>query len=582
MRAAAGALVRATRLAAPGRRRLWLSLLMGVLAAAAGIGLLATSGYLISAAALGPPILTLTVAIVAVRAFAVIRSGSRYAERLLSHDVALRVQAGTRRTLYDRLVPLVPGGLPRMREGDLLSRAVADVDALQHLYVRALGPPVVAVVVCALAAVVAGIMLPAAGIALALVLGVAAIALPLMSGAAGRRAGRRQAPARAALTAEVLEAVQFAPELAAYGLEEERIARVRDADRDLARLSRSDAAIGATSTGMVVALAGVAAATVLAVAIPAVGGGALDGVLLAALALLALAAVDALAPLPAAAQHLGATATAMLRLEEITERPAPVIDPADPLPVGPRPALALAGARLRYAPDGPWVLDGVDLRLDPGSRVAVVGASGAGKSTIANVLVRFRELDEGYSTIDGVDARRHAQDDIRRVVRLCEQDAHLFAASIRDNVRIGDPAADDRRVRRALARAGLGAWLEGLPEGLDTPVGEAGAQVSGGQRSRIALARALISEAPVLILDEPTAHLDAVSTAAFVEDVVTGADEQSVLLITHSPIGLERFDEIMLLEHGRVVARGRHDALIASGRYRALLGLDDRGVRGST
>ncbi len=574
MRGATGALVRATRLAAPGRRRLWLSLLMGVLAAGAGIGLLATSGYLISAAALGPPILTLTVAIVGVRAFAVIRSGSRYAERLLSHDVALRVQARTRRTFYDRLVPLVPGGLPRMREGDLLSRAVADVDALQHLYVRALGPPVVALIVCALAAAIAAIMLPAAGIALALLLGVAAIGLPLLSGAAGRRAGRRQAPARAALTAEVLEAVRFAPELAAYGLEEDRIARVRDADHDLARVSRSDAAIGATSTGAVVALAGVAAATVLAVAIPAVGGGWLDGVLLAALALLALAAVDALAPLPAAAQHLAATASAMRRLEEITERPPPVADPADPLPVGRRPALALAGARLRYSPDGPWVLDGVDLRLDPGSRVAVVGASGAGKSTIANVLVRFRDLDDGHATIDGVNVRRYAQDDIRRAVRLCEQDAHLFAASIADNVRIGDPGADDPRVRRALARAGLAAWLDGLPEGLDTPVGEAGAQVSGGQRSRIALARALVSGAPVLILDEPTAHLDAVSTEAFVEDVIAGAGDQSVLLITHSPIGLERFDEIVLLEDGHVIARGPDDALRDNPRYRALLGLD--------
>ena len=392
---AAGALVRATRLAGADRRRLWLSLALGVVAAGAAIGLLVTSGYLISAAALEPPILTLTVAIVGVRTFAVLRATSRYAERLSSHDVALRVLADTRRRLYDRLVPLVPGGLPRLRGGDLLSRAIADVDSLQHLYVRALGPPVVAAIVCALAVAVGWIMLPAAGIALAVVLGAAAIALPVMSAAAGRRAGRRQAPARAALTAEVLEAIQLAPELAAYGLEDDRIDRVRADDRRLMRTGRSDAAIGATGTGVVTALGGIAAAIVLAVSIPAVVSGELDGVLLAALALLALAAVDTLAPLPVAAQHLSATATAMERLEEITERPAPVADPADPVPVGPRPALALAGARLRYSPDGPWVLDGVDLRLEPGRRVAVVGPSGAGKSTIANALVRFRDLDGG-------------------------------------------------------------------------------------------------------------------------------------------------------------------------------------------
>ena len=573
MSAAAGALWRATRLAAPGRRRLWLSLAMGVLAAGAGIALLATSGYLISAAALGPPILTLTVAIVGVRTFAILRSTARYAERLSSHDVALRVLSRARRTFYDRLVPLVPGGLPRLRSGDILSRAVGDVDALQHLYVRALGPPVVAVIVCAGAAVAAWFMLPAAGIALAVLLAAGAIVLPAIAGAAGRRAGRRQAPARAALTAEVLEAVQFAPELAAYGLEDDRIARVAAADRSLARTSRSDASIGATGTGLVVALAGAAAAVVLAVAIPSVSGGTMDGVWLAALALLALAAVDALAPLPAAAQHLSATATAARRLEEVTDRPPPVTDPDHPVPVGPRPGLALEGARLRYSASGPWVLDGVDLRLDPGRRVAVVGPSGAGKSTIANVLVRFRDLNGGRATIDGRDVRDHAQDDVRRAVRLCEQDAHLFATTIRDNVRVGAPGIDDAAVRHALDRAGLGDWIARLPDGLDTQVGEAGAQVSGGQRSRIALARALASGAPVLILDEPTAHLDAASTRAFVDDLAAGAREASVLLITHSPIGLEEFDEVLLLEHGRVAARGPHEELMSDARYRALLGL---------
>jgi thiol reductant ABC exporter CydC subunit len=574
MRPAAAALARAARLAAPGRGRLALSLAMGALAVGAGIGLLATSGYLISRAALGPPILTLTVAIVAVRSFAIGRSVSRYAERLLSHEVALRVLADMRRRLYDRLVPLVPGGIRPMRGGDLLSRAVGDVDAMQHLYVRALGPPVVAVVVCAGAAAVAWAILPAAGLVLAIVLGGSALALPLLSGLAGRRAARRQGPSRAALTAEVLEAVQLAPELAAYGLEGERVARVRAADRDLARTARTDAAVGATGTGMVAALAALAAAAVLAVGVPAVADGALDGVMLAALALLALAAVEALAPLQVAAQHLGATATAARRLEEITERRPPAVDPPDPLPVPARPALALEGARLRYSPEGPWVLDGLDLRLDPGRRVAVVGASGAGKSTIANVLVRFRDLDEGRATLDGRDLRRYAQEDVRHAVRLCEQEAHLFATSIGDNVRIGRAGAAEGDVRAALARAGLGAWIDSLPDGLDTQVGEAGAEVSGGQRSRIALARALVSEAPVLVLDEPTAHLDAASTRAFVEDLLKGARQGSVLLVTHSPIGLEGFDEILVLEDGRIAERGRHaDLLAAGGSYRALMGL---------
>jgi ATP-binding cassette, subfamily C, bacterial CydC len=570
----AGALLRAARLAAPGRGRLALSLAMGAVAVGAGIGLLATSGYLISRAALGPAILTLTAAIVAVRSFAIARSASRYAERLLSHDVALRVLARMRRRLYERLIPLVPGRIPSMRDGDVLSRSVGDVEAMQDLYVRALGPPVVAVAVGALAAAVAWAMLPAAGVALAALLALAALALLLLAGLGGRRAGRRQGPARAALTAEVLEALRLAPELVAYGLEDERIRRVSEADRALARTARSDAAVGATSAGLLAALAGLGAALLLAVAVPAVAAGELDGVLLAALALLALAAVEALAPLPAAARGLSATATAARRIEEIIERPAPARDPERPLPVPPRPALALCGARLRYSHDGPWVLDGVDLRLDPGRHVAIVGASGSGKTTIANVLVRFRDLDAGRATLCGEDLARYAQEDVRRAVRLCEQEAHLFATSLRDNVRIGRPDADDAAIRAALARAGLGGWLRSLPEGLGTQVGEAGARVSGGQRSRIALARSLLSDAPVLVLDEPTAHLDAISTRAFVDDLIASARDASVLLITHSPIGLERFDEVLLIEGGRIVERGPHGRLLAtSAGYRTLMGL---------
>jgi ABC-type multidrug transport system fused ATPase/permease subunit len=225
-------------------------------------------------------------------------------------------------------------------------------------------------------------------------------------------------------------------------------------------------------------------------------------------------------------------------------------------------------------PGGPWVLDGVDLRLDPGRRVAIVGASGSGKTTIANVLARFRDLDAGRAVLDGQDLARYRQEDVRRAVRLCAQDAHLFATSLRDNVRIGRAEAGDGAVAAALDRAGLGGWLRSLPEGLDTPVGEGGALVSGGQRGRIALARALVSRAPVLILDEPAAHLDPLSTRALVDDLLAEAGAASVLLITHSAIGLERFDEVLLLEGGRVAERGPHARLLEGARYRALMALD--------
>ncbi|MGE0028833.1 MAG: thiol reductant ABC exporter subunit CydC [Thermoleophilia bacterium] len=546
----------ALRLADAGRLRLTLSLAAGLVAACAGVALLAVSGYLISRAAERPAILTLTVAIVAVRTLAIVRAAARYAERLLSHDVALGILARTRRTVFARLVPLVPGGLRRMRGGDLLGRLVDDVDQLQHLYVSGLGPPLVAAGVTAGAAGAAYAMHPPAGVLLLVILVSAAVVLPAGAALAARRAGRREAPARAALASEVLESVQAAPEIAAYGLADRHLARVRAADAALARITRGDAAVAALGGSAVAALAGLAAAAMLWVCAPAVHDGGLDGVLLAALALLALGAVDALAPLPDAARRLTAILTAAGRVAEITSTPPPVRDPADPLPVGPAPALALEGARLAY-PDGPPVLDGADLRLPAGGRVALVGPSGAGKTSIAEVLVRFRDLDGGRATLDGEDLRRYAQDDVRHAVRLCEQDAHLFTGTVRDNVLIGRPDATDAEARAALGVVGLGPWLADLPAGLDTSVGEAGAEVSGGERSRIALARTVLSDAPVLVLDEPTAHLDATSARRLVGDLLDATAGRAILLITHSRIGLDAFDQVLELRDGHIHALPR-------------------------
>jgi ATP-binding cassette, subfamily C, bacterial CydC len=507
-----------------------------------------------------------------VRTLALVRAAGRYMERLLSHDVALRILARTRRTVFERLVPLVPGGVPRMRGGDLLGRLVDDVDGLQHRYVGGLGPPVVALGVSVAAAAAAGAIYAPAGLLLGLILLSAAVVLPAAAALAGRRAGRRQSPARAALSSEILQVVEAAPEIAAYGLTSDHVARVRDADRRLVAAARSDAAVSAANGAATVALAGLAAAAMLVVCVPAVHEGRLDGVVLAALALLALAAVESLAPLPEAARRLSAILTAARRVEEVTGATPPVRDPRTPIPVGPAPALRLEGARVAGDPGGPPVLDGVDLRLDPGARVAVVGASGAGKTTIAEVLVRFRELDGGRATCDGTDLRRVAQDDLRRRVRLCAQDAHLFTGTVRDNLLIGRPDASDGDMRAALAVVGLDGWLASLPRGLDTPVGEAGAEVSGGERSRIALARTLLSDAPVLVLDEPTAHLDATSARDLVGRVLAATAGRSVLLITHSPVGLDAVDEVVVLAGGRVVERGPAAELArAGGRYAALM-----------
>lgn len=545
-------LLRVLALAQPLRRRFALALLLGALALAAGAGLMATSGYLISRAALRPDVLSLTVTIVAVRFFALVRAVLRYLERLVSHDAAFRFLARARVSFYERLEPLVPGGLPGTRPGELLSGFVADVDALQHLLVRVVGPPVAALAVGAAAALATAALVPEAGLAFAVALALGLVAVPLLAARIARAAGRRCPRERAEFAGGTVELLAALPELVAYGAAENRLERLAAADRRLRRSVVREAVAGGAGDGLVIALSGLAAAAVLAAAIPAVVAGRLDGVLLGMLALLVLASFEGVRALPLAAQHLAGTEAAAARLFALTDAEPPVRDPAEPRPLGAAAVLRLDGARLCHD-GGPWLLDGADLALAPGRRVALVGPSGAGKTSLAHALVRFRDLDGGRATLDGHDLREYAQDDVRRVVALAGQEAHLFATTIRENVRLARPEADDAEILAALRRAGAGDWLDSLPDGLDTFVGDEGALVSGGQRQRIALARAFLSGARLLVLDEPTAHLDEATATAVLDDLLAASGDVGVLLITHSPLGLDRFDEVLALEGGKLV-----------------------------
>jgi thiol reductant ABC exporter CydC subunit len=542
---------------------------LGALAVLAAMALLATSGYLISKAALQPPILTLTIAIVGVRFFGIVRALSRYLERLASHDAALRTLARARTLLFERLVPQVPGGLG-LRSGDVLSRFVGDVEALQHLFVRALGPPVIAAIAIAVATGVAWSLSPAAGVVMAGSLLASAALLPLISGLAGRRSGRRQAGARSQLTSELLETLEGAPELALYGREEERIARLARADERLVDIARRDAWLSGATGGLSVFATVATMALVVAAAIPGVASGQTDGVLLAALALLALGAFEAIVPLPAAAQHMSATASAAGRLQELTERPAPFPDPSHPRALPTTGPLELRDAVVRF--DGDPVLAGASLTIQPGERVALVGPSGAGKSTVALALTRLVPLASGQALIGGADLLGLEGDAVRRAVRLERGDGHIFNGSIRENVRLSRPDATDADVDQALVRAGAGTWIASLPKGADSSAGEDGALVSGGQRQRILLARALLAEARFLILDEPSAHLDDDAAAALLADLVEGVTAATgVLLITHRLDGLGLFDRVVVLERGRVVEAGPVRELRAKdGRFAAL------------
>ncbi len=530
--------------------RLALSVVLSAGASAAAIGLLATSGYLISRAAQRPQILALMVAIVAVRACGLARAALRYGERLASHDLALRQLARVRARFYARLAPLLPGPL-RRGDGELLARFVGDVDTLADLYLRGLVPVLAALLVIAGATVAAWVILPSAGAAVLAALALAALALPWISATVAARSGRRQAGVRARLLGELVESIDGAGELVMCGRAEERLQALARGDAELGRLARGDALACSLATGLGGTLAGAGLVLVLVLAIGAVHAGTLSGVLLAALAFLFLAAVDAVAPLPAAARSLRACATAAGRVHEIVSQPALVADPSRPRALPQGGALRASDVSVRYAPEEPTALDGATLAVAPGEHVALVGPSGAGKSTLAELLVRLRDPDRGSVTLGGVDVRECSQDELRRAVLLCGQDAHLFNTTIRENLLLARREASEQELLAALRTVELDGFLATLPQGLDTLVGEDGELLSGGQRARIALARAMISDARFVILDEPSAHLDAPLAGRVIAGVLRERRGGGVLLITHDPELAASCERIVHLSEAR-------------------------------
>ena len=548
---------RVLALAAPVRARLLLAALLAVVTVGCAVALAGVSAWLLATAAGQPPVLSLAVAVVGVRAFGLARGVSRYVERLAGHDAALRVLSGTRSDVWTALEPLVPGGLPGSSRGDLLERLVGDVDALQDLYLRALAPPVVSAAIGALAVGFSLWLLPSAGLALALGLVVAGTAVPAVVVLVDRRAARQRAPARSRLTAATVEALAGAADLEAHGAADAALERILTADEELRSTGRSAARAAGLAEGLQVLAGGLVVLAVLLAGVPAVAAGTVDGVTLAVLVLVAWACQEVTAPLPDAARALVSARAAAVRLLEVLDAPAPVPDPVEPraLPEGPL-GVAVRELVVRYPGAARPALDGVDLDLPPGRRVALVGPSGSGKSTLVDVLLRFREPTSGSVLLGGVDVRTCAQDDVRRVVSGCLQGAHVFATTLHDNLLLARPAAGAVEVEAAARAAGLAEWARSLPQGWQTPAGEAGALLSGGQAQRLSLARALLADPQVLLLDEPTAGLDRQLADAVTADVLRATRGHTVLLVTHRLAGLDEFDEVLVLDAGRVVQRG--------------------------
>jgi thiol reductant ABC exporter CydC subunit len=557
-------LPRTLSLARPEARRLTMTTSLGAATAAAGIALLATSAWLISRAAQHPSVVSLGLAIIGVRFFAVWRGLFRYCERVVGHDTALRVLADLRVRVYTRLEKLAPSGLPAFRRGDLLARLVQDVDSVQDLMLRVIVPYAVALAVGIPTVALIWYLLPTAGAFLALALLAAAVLAPWWTRRLAKRREARQAAARGDLSAHVVDLLEGAPDLIAFGATDAQLARVSAADGELTRVASGSSRTAGAGSALVTLVCGLAVWATLLVGVPAVRAGRLHGPLLAVIALVPLAVFDVVAGLPAAAQSLIRIRHSVARVYSVLDKAPLVEDPPAPTGLGPPPhGLRMRRVRARYGPHLPWALDGVDLDLPPGRRVGVVGPSGAGKSTLAAVLLRFVAYEAGSVSVDGVELSACSGDDVRRVVGLAAQDSHVFDTTLRENLLLARRSASEMEIWDALHRARLLDWVAQLPDGLDTEVGQHGARLSGGQRQRLAVARMFLADFPITVLDEPGEHLDTATADALTADLLDLTRGRATILISHRLAGMEHLDEIMVLDAGRVVERGTHTELVA-------------------
>ncbi len=571
-RAAQAPLLRTIAIARPAAGRLALATLLGAGALAAAIGLIATSAWLISRSAQHPPESAVALAIVGVQFFALSRGLCRYGERLVGHDAAFRVLGAMRVRLYSALEPLAPLDLPAYRSGDLLARLIADVDSLQDLLLRTLPAFAIAVLVGAATVGLVWWMLPAAGVILLVALILAGVLVPRLAWSLAARAEARQATVRGELTAAVVDLLEGAPELLVNGTGASQREQVLAADSELTRIARASARTAGVGQALTVLASGLAMWGTLLVGVAAVRAGRLDGVLLAGLALIPLVAFELVAGLPGATQGLQRVRRSAARLFDVVDARSSVHEPAQPavMPRGPY-SLRVRGLGCSYpAAERPALTD-VDLDLSGGRCVAVVGLSGAGKSTLAAALMRFIPYRHGSITLDGVEVSTLDSDEYRRVVGLLTQDVHIFANTLEENLRLAKRDATEQQLRGALAQARLLDWADRLPAGLQTDVGERGQGMSSGERQRLALARVLLADFPVLVLDEPGEHLEVEAAEEIVADVIAARRGRATLLITHRLHGLEDVDEVLVLDRGRVLESGTHEQLLTrGGRYASL------------
>jgi len=570
-------LLRLWRLFRPYRGWMLGGFLIALVTLLANVALMAVSGWFITAMAVagaaGVAMNYFTPAAL-IRGSAMTRTAGRYFERLVNHDATLRQLAGLRVWFYRHLEPLAPARLQQYHSADLLSRIRTDVDALDNFYTRVLVPVLVAFAAGIGFFVFAALFHLGIALLLLTMLLLAGVAMPALTRRLGAEPGRRLVETQAELRRLAVDGTQGLPELLVYGAADAHAARLDAVSREVITRQQAMSRIEGLSAGAVGLCANLSLFGVLWLGIPLVQAGTLPSPQLAMLALFALAAFEAVAPLPLAFQHLESTLTAARRLFAVVDAEPAVSDPPGPSPRPVRHDIEIRGLRFAYPDAHQPALDGLDLDVPQGSRTAIVGATGSGKTTLFNLLLRFWVPDAGEIRLGGAALADFRGEDLRQRIALVSQHTHLFDASIRENLLLAAPDAPQGLLEQACRTAQIHDFIAALPDGYDTWAGETGVRLSGGQGRRIAIARALLRDAPVLLLDEPTEGLDAGTERALMDALRILMSGRTVLMITHRPAALVDMDQILVLHQGRVVEQGTHAELLGAEHYPRLLGLD--------